>query len=94
MTKGPSEEVKRGPILTDITFPNVLVAKAYSHDGVGMDLVLYPGAEAGDFNVGFERLQPGAKYTLGGKDIVASKSGEASVQIRVDGRTQLTLKRQ
>ena len=94
VTKGPSEEVKRGPILTDITFPNVLVAKAYSHDGVGMDLVLYPGAEAGDFNVGFERLQPGAKYTLGGKDIVASKSGEASIKIRVDGRTQLTLKRE
>lgn len=93
VTRGPPENVKKGPILTGIAFPDVLVAKAYSHDGVGLDLILYPGASTGEFEINFERLQAGATYNVDGKEIVANKSGEASLQVRLDGRTKLMLER-
>lgn len=93
VTQGPSENVRRGPILTDCPFPDVLVAKAYSHDGEGMELVLYPGKDAGQFQLKFERLQVGETYDLSGKTAVASKAGDAMFDVKVDGRTALKLSR-
>jgi hypothetical protein len=91
ITKGPPEITKKGPLLSKVSFPEVLVAKAYSHDGQGMELVLYPGREGGMFQVGFERLRPGETYTLGGQRVVASSAGEAAFDVPVDGRTVLQL---
>lgn len=91
ITQGPPENVKRGPILTGLPFPDVLVAKAYSHDGEGMDIVLYPGKAAGVFQLQFERLQSGRTYSLSGQSAVASKSGEATFEVKIDGRTALML---
>lgn len=88
---GPPECVKRGPILSGVPFPEVLVAKAYSHDGEGMDLVLYPGKEAGLFQLRFEHLLAGRTYELSGTTAIASKVGDAVFEICVDGRTPLTL---
>lgn len=93
VTQGPPENVKRGPILTGISFPDVLVAKAYSHDGEGLDLVLYPGVKPGDFDLSFERLRRGATYVIAGREIVASESGKATVRLAIDGRTALDLRK-
>ncbi|KIW09925.1 hypothetical protein PV08_11701 [Exophiala spinifera] len=91
ITQGPPENVKQGPILAEAPFPDVLVAKAYSRDGYGLDLVLYPGKDAGFFQLGFERLQPGKAYELAGKSVIASKGGKAVFEVRVEGRTALSL---
>ena len=88
---GPDPVALRGPVLADVAFPDVLVAKAYSHDGRGLDLVLYPGKGSGVFKLGFDRLTPGGKYKVGGEQIVADKSGSGSVDVAVDGRTAVIL---
>lgn len=51
---GPDPVAMSGPILAEAKFPDVLVSKAYSHDGKGLDVVLYPGKAAGVFKLGFE----------------------------------------
>ena len=91
ITEGPEEQTRRGPLLDEAPFPGVLVAKAYSHDGDSLDLVLYPGKEAGKFELGFSRLRPGETYDMGGKSAVAGKSGEATFEVELDGRTALKL---
>lgn len=91
LQKGPPSNVLRGPILEEVPFPQVLVAKAYSHDGDSMELVVYNGKEAGTFRFSFTRLQPGAAYHLNGKSATASKDGSASWDIHVDGRTAMKL---
>jgi hypothetical protein len=95
ITKGPPQNVFTGPILEEAPFPDVLVAKAWSHDGEGMELVLYPGKGAGNFQLGFTRLKPGEKYSLdranGKVSTEAHKDGTASFEVRVDGRTALNL---
>ena len=80
-----------GPLLARAGFPDVLVAKAYSHDGKGLDLVLYPGKEAGVFELGFERLTPGGRYRVGGGQLVADELGCGSVGVAIKGRTAVVL---
>ena len=82
----------QGPLLADVMFPDVLVAKAYSHDSKSLDLVLYPGKSAGTFRLGFERLTPGSKYAIGNSQLTADDSGCASVNVRIDGRTPFVLR--
>ena len=91
LKKGPPYSVLRGPILEEVPFPQVLVAKAYSHDGDSMELVVYNGKDAGNFRFGFTRLHPGATYHLNGKSAVAGKDGSVSFDIHVDGRTAMKL---
>lgn len=95
ISKGPPQNVLEGPVLDEAPFPDVLVAKAWSHDGEGMELVLYPGKEARNFQLGFTRLKPGEKYSLDGANgkvsAEASKDGKASFDVRIDGRTALNL---
>lgn len=91
ITQGPPANVRNGPILDEAPFPEVLVAKAYSHDGDSLELVLYNGKEPGTFSVRFTRLSPGRTYQLGDKSAVAAKDGTASFDIAVNGRTALML---
>lgn len=91
VTKGPEQSVMDGPILEKVPWPQVLVAKAYSHDGVGVEVVLYPGREAGRFELGFERLRAGKKYRFGGEEKVASQQGKAVWTVKVDGRSAFEL---
>lgn len=88
---GPNPEAMQGPILSDCKFPDVLVAKAYSHDSKGLDLVLYNGKAAGKQTLGFDRLQPNAKYTLGQQTFQADAQGKGKVEVQLDGRTQFDL---
>ena len=85
------ENVRNGPLLEEALFPDVLVAKAYSHDGDSLDLVLYPGKEAGTFSLSFSRLRPGETYDLAGKSATAGKKGEATLDVAIDGRTAVKL---
>lgn len=90
---GPADTALQGPILEECSFPEVLVAKAYSDDGKQLDLVLYNGKEPGVFQLGFERLRPGQTYSLStGESITADDRGKAGVKVRIDGRTQILMK--
>jgi len=84
---GPDPVAMSGPILAEAKFPDVLVSKAYSHDGKGLDVVLYPGKAAGVFKLRFERLERGKTYDIGGKRVQADGQGRASVDVKIDGRT-------
>ena len=87
VTKGPPQNVKQGPILKSVIFPDVLVAKAYSHDGESLEMVLYPGAKPGTFDLEFGRLRPGATYVLDKQETVASHAGTATISMSIHGRT-------
>jgi hypothetical protein len=77
--------------LSDVPYPGVLVAKARSHTGGDLELVLYPSAEAGDFSLGISRLNPGRKYTHDDKEVVADPEGKIRISVAVDGRTLVKL---
>ena len=89
--EGPPEHIFKAPILDSVPFPEVLVAKAYSHDGESVEIVLYNGKAAGTFTLGFKQLKPGRKYKLGKQTITADKEGRGSVNLAIDGRTAVTL---
>ncbi|KAK5164291.1 uncharacterized protein LTR77_009986 [Saxophila tyrrhenica] len=91
ISHGPPENVIQGPILDEAPFPDVLVAKAYSHDGEGMELVLYSGRESRKFQLGFTRLRAGESYSLAGEKKSADKEGKAVWEVRLEGRTALDL---
>lgn len=92
MNVGPVETAFTGPLLSGAKFEEVLVAKACSHTGSDLDLVLYNNAEAGVFELSVSRLKPGMKYSYGGKETVtADQKGEATIRVRVDGRTEVLL---
>ncbi|KAF2810915.1 uncharacterized protein BDZ99DRAFT_519591 [Mytilinidion resinicola] len=88
---GPSKTTLAGPILSEVPYPGVLVAKARSHTGKDLELVLYPSAAAGDFTLGISRLEPGRKYTYDEKEVTADSSGNIRISAQVDGRTLVNL---
>ncbi|KAG9775435.1 hypothetical protein KCU88_g5095, partial [Aureobasidium melanogenum] len=89
---GPPNQVFSGPLLQEAPFPDVLVAKAYSHNGKDLDLVLYNGQDPGSFVLGFDRLVPNKTYSLStGGSVVADAAGRASARVSVNGRTQIIL---
>lgn len=93
---GPEKNVRDGPILDRCEFPDVLVAKCFSKDGKGLDMVVYNGKSKGTFKLGFTRLQSGARYELTGSTkngtVQADVNGEADWDVYIDGRTELQLK--
>lgn len=91
MNQGPPQTAFSGPLLFGANFEEVLVAKAFSHTGKDLDLVLYNNADAGVFELGLSRLQPGQKYVYGSESLVASEDGTASFRVKVDGRTQIVI---
>ncbi|EON95759.1 putative linalool dehydratase-isomerase precursor protein [Phaeoacremonium minimum UCRPA7] len=90
--KGPSNTALKGPILSEVPYPGVLVAKARSHMSTDLEIVLYPSADPGTFKLGISRLQPGKSYAYGMKTLVADGDGNLSLDILVDGRTHVHLK--
>jgi hypothetical protein len=92
--QGPPKSVLIGPVLTDASYPEVLVAKAFS-DGKDLQLVMYPGRAPGPQRIGIERLQPHAEYRVQGVDGVsvlrAGVDGTASLMVHLEGRTAVTL---
>lgn len=89
--QGPSPVTLAGPILDEVPYPGVLVAKARSNTSRDLDMVLYPSTAGGVFKLGIKRLQAGQKYYHGGREatFVANERGEAYISILVEGRTQV-----
>jgi hypothetical protein len=82
-----------GPVLVDARYPDVLVAKAFSR-GDDLELVLYPGAQAGPQRIGVERLKPGATYAVHGGSAAAFRAdedGRATLEIDLRGRTPVQI---
>lgn len=92
---GPDPNTLKGPLLNEAPFPEVLVAKAYSSDGVSLDCVLYNGKEAGDFQLQFSRLEPGVTYAVtdsSTEEFVAGDDGTLEVSVHIEGRTEVTIR--
>ena len=89
---GPDPTAMNGPLLADCKFPDVLVAKAYSHTGKDLDLVLYNGKAAGTFTLGIERLDAGKAYHVSdGQKVTADKNGKVTIKAKINGRTAITV---
>jgi uncharacterized protein YfeS len=89
---GVLEDCFTGPNLQHAPFPQVLVAKVWSHDGIGLDLVLYDGLDPGEFEISFSRLQPGMKYCMHSDlSIIADHQGQAKATDGINGRTEFAI---
>ncbi|KAJ5765633.1 hypothetical protein N7520_005192 [Penicillium odoratum] len=91
VNEGPTKTTLQGPILDQVPYPGVLVAKARSITLRDLHFVLYPSAESGLFKLGITRLQPNGRYTNSGIELVADATGNAELNIFVDGRTEIQL---
>ncbi|RKK72612.1 hypothetical protein BFJ69_g9928 [Fusarium oxysporum] len=87
--KGPSETALKGPILSEVPYPGVLIAKARSHTSRDLELVLYPSADAGVFDLGISRLSPGQTYSYLDKTVNADRDGFVKISVLVEGRTHV-----
>ena len=90
---GMPERWRNGPLLDQVEYPQVLVARAVS-DGRALDAVLYPGERKTRQRVGFAQLRPGARYRCEGSvaaEMIADAAGHASVTVDLDGRTEMRL---
>lgn len=92
VTVGAPKQCKVGPLLSGYDFQNVLVAKAYSHDGTDLDLVLYNGRNPGTFSLKVTQLVAGASYTSEAGDLEADATGTAIFPVHLDGRTAVHIK--
>ncbi len=95
--EGPDESTLGGPMLTGLTYPEVLVARAFSN-GEDLEFVLYPGTKPGRHAVTIERLKTGVRYAIAGaheasqqREFVADSRGCATLDVDVTGRTAVRL---
>lgn len=80
-----------GPILAEVSYPEVLVASAHT-DGHALSLVLMPGRPpGGKYLLRFAQLKPHGSYRLTAPHeqemLVADAQGNASARVLIDGRT-------
>jgi len=94
--EGPPKYVFEGPVLSDATYPDVLVARAFS-DGTNLDLVLYPGQADGNGTahiLGLGRLKPGHSYAVEGAEpahLEVGEDGAASIEVTLSDRTPVNI---
>jgi hypothetical protein len=91
VTRGMPDAWRRGPLLEEAAYPHVLVAKAVS-DGRALDVVVYPGREAGRRELGLTQLTPGGRYRCVGaleSELLADPQGRARIHIDLEGRHEL-----
>jgi hypothetical protein len=90
---GPAASTLKGPILAEASYPEVLVARAYSN-GDDLELVLWPGAASGPQRLVLERLKPGVNYAVSGGQVghfVADANGRTNLTVDLSGRTCLKI---
>ena len=85
---------RTGPAPTGVPYPDVLVARAISTDGVSLDLVLYPGKGALEAQeITIDRLLPQRSYRIEGGSapprLVADSDGQLVFRISLAGRTAI-----
>ena len=94
VVQGPCQDSLRGPYLTGIEYPDVLVARACS-SGRDLHLVLYPGGNSGTKKVRIEGLAAGARYQVSAANgcpvVVASPTGTADVDVEISGRSEVLI---
>jgi hypothetical protein len=92
---GPPGSCMRGPLLENASYPQVLVAKAWSHRGSDLELVLEPGTGEPVQRLGLSRLQPCATYVVrssdGERSVDADAQGRATIELALRGRTRLVI---
>ncbi|MEA2312023.1 MAG: hypothetical protein QOE28_1991 [Solirubrobacteraceae bacterium] len=89
--KGMPKEWQDGPQLESVPYPQVLVSRAAT-DGQALDAVLRSTNGGGRVTVELSQLRPGGEYKVtGGVDpsLVADQQGRASVQLELNGRSEL-----
>ncbi|MDF3312134.1 hypothetical protein P3H15_44995 [Rhodococcus sp. T2V] len=92
MTKGMPDHWRNGPLLEAVPYPDVMVGRAVSNDGKGLEMVLHPGGAGGRFEVDLGQLVPGSSYkVVGAADaaITAREDGTARLAVDVRGRTEI-----
>lgn len=97
MTKGMPQRWADGPLLDEVCYPEVLVARAVSPDGKSLELVLRPGTARGEQRLRLSQLTPGAVYRVEGavdSELRADAHGRATVTADVQGRTPVTVRPQ
>lgn len=95
VTQGAEACTRSGPVLTAASYPEVLVARAFSH-GEDLELVLYPGRADGEQQLTIERLHSAARYSLvaSGETTSFSADQHGCAQLRVNllGRTEVSIR--
>jgi hypothetical protein len=90
---GAPEAWRRGPVLAEADYPDVLVARAVT-DGSGLDLVLRPGQGPLRARLGLDGLVPDRTYDVRGAvepTIVASATGTARFHVDLAGRHEVVV---
>ncbi|MDR7102348.1 hypothetical protein [Croceicoccus sp. BE223] len=89
---GLPEKWRTGPLLTEATYPDVVVTCAVS-DGQRLDLVLVPGEGPVEAKLGLGRLRPGQGYRViqTGETLVAGLDGTARFSVPLAERRDLTI---
>jgi Linalool dehydratase/isomerase len=91
---GIPEDWRNGPLLDQVEYPRVLVARAVS-DGRAVEAVLHPGAGKGRQVVGLSQLRAGCRYRCEGTvaaEVIADAAGRTRVAVDLDGRTEIRLR--
>lgn len=87
-----------GPILEHGPWPEIIVTKARSDDGVTLDIVIdrYKASPGAAHSLRFRSLTPGAVYRTEGdihaQTFIADKDGRGSLAITVDGRLEFSVR--
>ncbi len=84
-----------GPVIEELNYPDVLVAKAVS-DGQNLEAVFYPGKGAGTFGMTIGHLTPLAMYQCTGaaeERLQADDVGRLRLTITVDGRSPFSIEK-
>lgn len=93
-TEGPSPQTLAGPMIETMDYPAVLVARAYSGDGLSLEAVFYPGAAPGRHSIPVSQLRPGRRYRIEvaeDAELVADANGRGSFHVLLAGRTEVRL---
>jgi hypothetical protein len=92
VNKGLPDAWAKGPILSQAGYPDVIVARAVT-DGHALNLVLHPGGDSVEADLGLSRLVPGRGYRVvqTGASVMADAQGGALINVRLDGRTPVDI---
>ena len=91
INRGNPAAWNEGPLLAEVPYPDVLVARAVT-DGQALDVVLQPGGAGGRFTVSLSRLRPSRSYRVFGaveRDVHAKADGTAELTLDISGRHEL-----
>lgn len=94
-TQGVDAKTLAGPMIETMDYPGILVARAFSDDGRGLDAVFYPGTKAGLHTIPLSQLTPAGRYAVSGaedREITAAADGTAEIRVQVNGRTEVQLR--